>query len=692
MPALYRMPVFYLLVLVGGAGWSLWDHFGGSRAESVRLDPTAEDAVKPAPIVRDSTAVVEGGSSDDGILRTVDGLRRKVVVKDLAVVARSGPGTGGSVGSPLDYFAIRYLHGAQPADHPDWLEVGARGAKPQGWIPASSALEWDTRLMARPTDRRGRPRLVIYRDQACLIDAAEGRACPRHRDSCPTQGEEPTEGVSNNLKGDPAGLPTLGMPILTTTEVGGHTLFEVAGLVKDAPPEPIRPTEPPPDLRGYLRAVDVAFVVDTTASMQGSIDAARKLATDLVASASRRYGDVSLRFALVEYRDADPHYGFRARRVSRLTDASGFLTALRTIGAANRGDGSVDEQVFDGVSLALPKEPEDPTGEHVDWPTGRAGQLATKLVVLLGDAPDHAPDLTRAKTLAERARIAGITIATVAVDRPGTLSKAEQARYRDQWRTLAEGSYRPLDKGQGFARSVEPLVSEIGAKDDLASWLQSLIDDRVEQARTIAAMAAAEAEGKLTEYVNSRGLTLDRVAPILVDVHRGDASRVARPDPRANGRKAPSVRRGWIAQEIDHHPMVSVEILMARDELKALIDELSRLQGASSGTAKDLGELLEAGTAAASGETSFLAADRGSRTFADHLRRRGGLPPPKPGSLLARTQADLLHADDLSLAALGDGLRASLLRLTRRLGDPDWDDPRRTIDGMALVPLDAIDF
>ena len=182
------------------------------------------------------------------------------------------------------------------------------------------------------------------------------------------------------------------------------------------------------------------------------------------------------------------------------------------------------------------------------------------------------------------------------------------------------------------------------------------------------------------------------LAPILVDVHRGSEGQVARPDPRANGRKAPSVRRGWVAASVGGRPLVSVEILMSRDELRTTIDELARLQRAASGTARDLGELLEAGTAAATGETSFLAADRGNQTFADHLRRRGGLPPPRPGSLLARTQADLLHADDLSLAALDAGLRASILRLTRRLAEPDWLDPLRTVDGMALVPLDAIDF
>ena len=685
MPALYRMPVFYLLLLVGGIGYVVVGHF---RPEPVvePLDSTSRVVAAPALIVREVAPVVEGGSAGDGILRTADGLRRKVVVKDLAVVARGGPGTGGAVGEPIDYFAIRFLHGAEPPGDPVWLQVGARGEPPQGWIPANAVLEWDTRLMARPTVRKGRPRLVIYRDQACAGDAAVGRVCPRHGTNCPTQGEEPVAAP------DDSEAPPLGMPILRTAEVDGKTVFEVASLVKDAPPEPIRPTEPPPDLRGYLKVVDVAFVIDTTASMGRSIDSARKLASDLVASVSRQYSDIRLRFALVEYRDTAAHYGFRARKVSRLTDASGFLTALGTIHPASRGDGTVEEQVFDGVELALPADRGDRSNQHVDWPTGRAGQLATKLVVLLGDAPDHAPDLDRAHALAERANRDGITIAAVQVDQPGALSTAERVRYDAQWQALAEGSYRPLDKAQGFAGPIAPLITTIGSGDNLADRLQSLIDDRIEQARTIAALAAAEAEGRLKEYVNSRGLTLDRVAPILVDVHRGDAARVARPDPRSNGRKAPSVRQGWIAAEIHGTPLVSVEILMARDELRTLIDELTRLQQAASGTPGDLAELLEVGTAAAAGETSFLAADRGSRTFADHLRRRGGLPPPKPGSLLARSQADLLNADDLSLAALDAGLRASLLRLTRRLSDPDWTDPSRTIDGMALVPLDLIDF
>ena len=681
MPALYRMPVFYLLVMVGLVAYGVVGGFD-SRPVAAPVEPV-EEVPPPIRVATDD----DDNSTRDGILRTADGLRRKVVVKDLAVVCRAEPGGGKAVGPPLDYFAIRSLYEEQPKGNPTQYRVGPMTGPPQGWVPSSAVLEWDTRLMARPTARAGRPSLVIYRDESCLLDVLAGRTCDRHGVLCPTEGEEPSDVSDAPIEG-----PPLGFPILGSKSVEGRVIHEVASLVKDRAQATILPKEPPPDLRPYLKVVYVAFAVDTTASMQSTIEAARKLAGELVASASRRFADVKLRFALVEYRDSDPRCVFKARLVTAFTSAEGFLASLNRTNAAIRGDGSVDESVLDGVALALPPALGEPPSEHVNWPTGRAGELATKLLVLLGDAPDHARDLERSKALAARARAAGITIATVAIDRPGTLSRDEFTRYRDQWRIMAEESYRPLDKATGFAGAVAPIMASLQEGDRIAERLGSLIDDRVEHARTLAAIASAEAEGRLVEYVNSQGLTLDRVAPVLVDLHRGDSAREARPDPRFDGRKAPSVRRGWIADSIDGRAMVAVEILMSEVELKALIGELTQLQQAASGTARDLSELLQIGTAAASGETSFLAADRGSKTFADHLRRRQGLPPTRPGSLLDRSQADLLRSDDLTLAALDAKLRASLLQLTRRLQAPDWKDPRRTIDGMALVPFEAIDF
>jgi hypothetical protein len=443
-----------------------------------------------------------------------------------------------------------------------------------------------------------------------------------------------------------------------------------------------------------LRRVYIAFVIDTTASMHAPIVAARRLAARLVDETVERNRDIDLKLALVEYRDQSPVFGFRARIVSSFDNPRSFRKALDRIDAAPRADGSVDESVLDGVAAALPAGGGEPRTSplHLAWPAGRAGELATKMLVLLGDAPDHDQVLTRAADLAARARDSGIMIATVALDRPGVLSRAEQARYRDQWRTLAEGSFHPLDKASGFTRPVAPAVVTPDQADALEPLLQSLIDDRIAHARNLAALAAAEAEGRLTEYVNGQGLTLAQVAPVLVDLHRGEAAPLARPDPRSKGRKAPSLRRGWIAEKRGGVPLVTVEILMARDELAALIDELTQLQQAAQGTAGALADLLQIGTAAASGETAFLAADRGTQTFADHLRRRQGLPPGRPDSLLRRTQTELLQADDLYRSALDARLRTSLAGLIRRYDAPDWNDPKRTIDGMGLVSYEFIDF
>ncbi len=335
MPALYRMPVFYLVLGVGLVAFGL-----GYRPPP---PPPVEvpEAAPVIPKVAEGTVEIEGGSASDGILRTPEGLRRKVLVKDLAVACRTDPGGGKVAGPPLDYFAIRYLFDAVPPDRPVQFRVGPRGGPPQGWISAASVLEWDTRLMARPTPRSGRPPLAIYREERCLVARLEGKLCPAHGRDCPTEGEEPAgPDASAGVPVADGPPPPLGFPILRSKAVDGRTLFEVASLVRDRAPGPILPPEPPPDLRGYLKVVDVAFVIDTTASMQGTIDAARKLATDLVDATARRYGDVTLRFALVEYRDAATYYGFRARKVTDFTDAEGFLAALHRIVAATRGDGT----------------------------------------------------------------------------------------------------------------------------------------------------------------------------------------------------------------------------------------------------------------------------------------------------------------------------------------------------------------
>jgi hypothetical protein len=686
MPALYRMPVFYLAAISVALAFGV-----ASLARSTGTPPVVptaaplaseEDAkAAPAPGAEQPSDEPRPGIEpvDDGILRTPEGLRRKIVVRDLDVVCRTRANGGRPVGSPLDYFSIHYLFGEAQDGGPRMYQIGPREGPARGWIAESTALEWDTRLMARPTPRAGRAALVIYREERCLLDALAQRTCPRHAGRCPTEGEERGD---RNDEQTAMGMPILGTRAIPQPDQTTRTIFQVASLVRDqAPPAP-PPAQPPADMLPALRRLEVAFVIDTTASMQATIDAARALAEKLVSGASRRYRDVKLRLALVEFRDDSPAFGFRAHTVTTFTDPRGFLAALGRIQAARHGDGSVDEAVLDGVDAAL----------HLDWPTGRTGDLATKLIVLLGDAPDHAVDLERARALAETAARAKITIAAVALDRPGQLTRDEKARYQSQWRTLAEQSFRPLDKETGYTKPVAPALLSPERAPEIVALVESLLHDRLERARSLAALAAAEAEGRLREYVNSHGLTLDQVAPVLVDLHRDEPAAAARPDPRLNGRKAPSIRLGWIAERQAGKRLVTINVLMAKGELDVLIDELSRLQQAAQGSAKDLSDLLQIGTAAASGETGFLAADRGNQTFAEHLRRRQGLPPARADSLLLRTQSDLLQADDSYRAALNTRLATSLAELIRFRNSADWSNPKRTIDGMMMIPYAAIDF
>ncbi len=680
------MPVFYLLLvvlaMVAGIG-----SFARQPETVAPVVSTPATFSRPVPVL---SRIDEAVPPDDGILRTSEGLRRKVLVKDLDLVCRTEAQGGLRTGPPLDYFSIHYVFGETPAGPEKMYQIGPRDGPPRGWVPAASVLEWNTRLMARPTPREGRPSLVIYREESCLLDALAGRTCPKHGDHCPIEGEE-----SDDSR--PGDSPAAGLPILKSRSIpqpdgSERTVFEVASLVQDEAPTPL-PDKPPPDLLPALRRVYVAFVIDTTKSMQPSIDAARAMAERLVAEASRRYQEITLRLALVEYRDSSPKYGFRTRIVTSFTDPAGFLEALRRIKAAREGDGSIAERVLDGVAVALPAPEGEPLGAtaHLDWPTGRSGELATKMLVLLGDAPDHDQDQDRVLRLADLAKAEGITVASVAIDR-AIRSRDEEQRYRDQWRILAEGSYRPRDRAANFQTPISPILLSLNRAEELVPLLENLIADRVEHARNLAALATAEAEQRLEQYVNSQGLTLAQVHPVLVDLHRNEPTPVRRPDPRFGGRKAPSVRKGWIAERREEHRLVVVSILMSRAELDALIQELTELQQAAQGTSRDLEALLRIGTAAASGETEFLAADRGSQTFADHLRRRQGLPPARPDSLLRRTQVDLLQADETYRAALEARLSAAIEQLVRRRNDADWNDGTRLLDGMALVPYEPIDF
>jgi hypothetical protein len=222
--------------------------------------------------------------------------------------------------------------------------------------------------------------------------------------------------------------------------------------------------------------------------------------------------------------------------------------------------------------------------------------------------------------------------------------------------------------------------------------LTRLLDERRGRALEVAAERQAEAESRLRDYQTPDGRTLEQLAPVLADRHRAEAVPRARPDPRHQGRIAPSIRRGWVATSAAGRPGVRLRVLIQRAELDWLVSELSALQQAVQGDVRELEDLVRIGTAVAAGETAFLAEDRGQMAFAEHLRRREGLPVLRPDSLLQRSQRDLLQVDETTRAALDEALSTALARLLElRQADP-WSDPARSFHGFVTVPFDWIDF
>jgi len=121
-----------------------------------------------------------------------------------------------------------------------------------------------------------------------------------------------------------------------------------------------------------INEFDLAFVVDTTASMTELIKAAQKQMLDMVDSLAAAV-DVDMRLGVVEYRDHPPQDRM-VYRVNQLTN--NLKRAKKAInGLKANGGGDEPEAVFAGLVAAC--------GE-LDW-----REHARRMAVLVGDAPPH---------------------------------------------------------------------------------------------------------------------------------------------------------------------------------------------------------------------------------------------------------------------------------------------------------------
>jgi hypothetical protein len=249
-----------------------------------------------------------------------------------------------------------------------------------GWIPQDKVVEWPHRQALGLRPKEGRSLAEFFGSREDLDKMYSGTKLePLSR--------EPATGAGIQL-----------LPILErfTMKADGDEVdgFQVAYL-HSRNAKGTRPTNMV-DLK--KSTLDVAFIVDTTASMQRFIDATKKVIENISRELASNSREVKVRFALVGYRDviASPPSDWYVTKVfcdfGDGANLEEFQTRLNTMNAASQGSEDFAEDVLAGLNIGVQKLTWNPD--------------AFKHVILLGDASGH-DDPTHAKN-SEKLTIPGI--------------------------------------------------------------------------------------------------------------------------------------------------------------------------------------------------------------------------------------------------------------------------------------------
>ena len=197
--------------------------------------------------------------------------------------------------------------------------------------------------------------------------------------------------------------------------------------------------------------LDVAIVIDSTGSMQMTIDAARDAIDDVVALLSGVAP--KLRLGLVHYKDLDDLGGGAQLLVPMTKDQKEVRDRLAKLQAGGGGD--LPERVEKGIEVALEKD--------MNW-----NKEANRLILVIGDAPPHPESIAPLVALVKKAhddpfpRGKGPTTGTVkpSIYRPFIVSTIATAKAaRDSFAQIAEA-------GGGTSVSLDASGSKKSGGDD----------------------------------------------------------------------------------------------------------------------------------------------------------------------------------------------------------------------------------
>jgi hypothetical protein len=317
-----------------------------------------------------------------------------------------------------------------------------------------------------------------------------------------------------------------------------------------------RPPSPPTPAAAAKAAprVEVAFVLDTTGSMAGLIDGAKRKIWSLANQLASGQPTPSVRMALIGYRDRGDAYVTRVRDLTDDIDA--VYADLQGFAADGGGDTpeSVNQALHEAVTrLAWSRD----TGVY-------------RVIFLVGDAPPHLDypgDISFADSVAQ-ARQRGIVVNTVQC---GDL--AETTPIWQQIASTGGGTFAAIRQDGGMLALATPMDDELAVLNrDLAGTLvpYGAEDERkeLEAKRDRAAGADAPAVASRLGFLSKLGGRLNSGRADLVDAIAAGVTKlgdVAEPELPAELRAmAPAAREAFVNKKLEQ-----------RQQIQARIDHLS---------------------------------------------------------------------------------------------------------------------
>ncbi len=343
-------------------------------------------------------------------------LRQRVLTRPGAAF-RPQPGAA-PAGQPASPLTPLFVYARQAGtDGKSWVEVGpaSRGAT-LGWLGEDQIIPWQHTMTAAFHSPAGRERTLFFRDRDTLLAMLGGATPPQEArqltaiaqrpqrpDNFPIVAIEPAEHI--DIRRQFYLLPILQAESVAFQDGREYRMMEVASI----------PLSSEPPGRQAPFTVGIAFVVDTTLSMDPYINKVRAALSEFVRATAAEPG-APTRYALIGFRnnlERQPRLDYITRTFAQFadsTDAPGFIRKIQDIKATNVDSLSFNEDSFAAITVAI---------DSLDW-----GDIQGRVVILVTDAGALAANdrfsatRMRPEELGEKARAAGVALMALHLKTP----------------------------------------------------------------------------------------------------------------------------------------------------------------------------------------------------------------------------------------------------------------------------------